>query len=220
MPHCVIPTILFNRGMEWKVSTEPVAYEHAVAFMEDRVAAIRGGAAAECIWALQHPPLYTAGTSAKASGLVNARFPVFETGRGGEYTYHGPGQLVMYVMLDLTKRQATPDLRAYVHGLEEWIIQSLAAVGVTGERREGRIGIWVATGNTEKKIAAIGVRVRRGVTYHGLSVNVNPDLTHFSGIIPCGISEYGVTSLQDLGVDIIPEAFATVMKACVHHVAA
>lgn len=181
--------------------------------MEDRVLAIREERSDECVWLLEHPPLYTAGTSASAVDLINPQFPVYETGRGGQYTYHGPGQMVAYVMLDLTKRQAAPDIKAYVHSLEEWIIQSLKEVGIEGERREGRVGIWVKTSNTEKKIAAIGVRIRRGVTYHGLSINIDPDLTHFDGIVPCGISEYGVTSLKDMGVNIALEEFRKVFQA-------
>lgn len=187
--------------MEWKVSTSPEPYPETVAAMEDRVAAIHAGTAPDCVWLLEHPPLYTAGTSAKASDLLNPRFPVFETGRGGQYTYHGPGQRVAYVMLDLKQRQAVPDLKKYIHDLEDWIIRALARFGVTGERRAGRVGIWVAHRGGEAKIAAIGVRVRHWVTYHGIAINVAPDLSHFSGIVPCGISDHSVTSLRDLGVD-------------------
>ncbi len=188
--------------MEWITSPKPVAYETAVAEMEKRVAEIRAGTASEAVWLLEHPSLYTAGTSAKEADLLSAPFPVFQTGRGGQYTYHGPGQRIAYVMLDLQKRAEgkQADIRKYVFDLEEWIIRTLADLGVTGERRENRIGIWVADGNTEKKIAALGVRVRSGVTYHGISINVDPDLSHYSGIIPCGISEHGVTSLRDLGI--------------------
>ena len=168
--------------------------------MENRVQAIHGGTATECIWLLEHPPLYTAGTSADASELVAPdRFPVFQTGRGGRHTYHGPGQRVAYAMLDLKRRGA--DVRAYVHKLEEWTIRTLAAFDVVGERREGRIGIWVIMPDgSEKKIAAIGVRIRRWVSFHGLAINVNPNLEHYSGIVPCGISDFGVTSLHHLGV--------------------
>ena len=166
------------------------------------MAAIRGQGASELVWLLEHPPLYTAGTSANAADLVAPdRFAVYKTGRGGKYTYHGPGQRVGYVMLDLKQRR--PDLRCFVHQLEEWIIRTLAAFDVTGERRKGRVGIWIDHGRgREEKIAAIGVRVRRWVTFHGIALNVNPDLSHYTGIIPCGIAEYGVTSLHALGVDV------------------
>lgn len=185
--------------MEILTTTIPVDYDHAVATMEGRVAAIRAGTADEMVWLLEHPPLYTAGTSAQDSDLLDARFPVYRTGRGGQYTYHGPGQRVGYVMLDLKQRQQVPDIKDYVWRLEEWIIRSLAAFGVTGERREGRVGIWVARGNgREDKVAAIGVRVRHWVTYHGVAINVDPDLSHFGGIVPCGISGHGVTSLRAL----------------------
>ena len=184
--------------IEWMKSDQPVAYPEALETMERRVAAIRDGSAPEAVWLLEHPPLYTAGTSARAQDLLSPRFPVFETGRGGQYTYHGPGQRVAYVMLDLKSRQEAPDIKCYVWQLEEWIIRTLAEFGVTGERVEGRVGIWV--GN--KKIAAIGVRVRHWVTYHGISINVNPDVSHFNGIVPCGISDAGVTSFQDLGKPI------------------
>jgi lipoyl(octanoyl) transferase len=186
-------------NLEWKSSTAPVAYLESLGFMETRVDAIAHGQADECIWLLEHPPLYTGGTSAKPSDLLNPRFPVFETGRGGEYTYHGPGQRVGYVMLNLKSRQSEPDLKKYVWQLGEWIIRTLDKLGVKGERREGRIGIWVAHDNTESKIAAIGVRVRHWITFHGISINVDPDLSHYAGIVPCGIGDYGVTSLSALG---------------------
>ncbi len=187
-------------AVEWRVSDALVDYETAHAFMERRVAEIRAGHAAEMVWLLEHPPLYTAGTSAEASDLLDGeRFPVFETGRGGQYTYHGPGQRVAYVMLDL-KRHGS-DVRAYVHDLEELMIRTLQAFGITGERREGRVGIWVERGTgKEDKIGAIGVRVRKWVSFHGLALNVAPDLSHFGGIVPCGVSEHGVTSLKALGV--------------------
>ncbi len=188
--------------MEFKISAQPVDYPAAVSFMEQRVAAIHAGQAQDLVWLVEHPPLYTAGTSAKASDLLDNKFPVFETGRGGEHTYHGPGQRVAYVMLDLKKCQQVPDIKKYVCQLEEWIIRSLAHFGVIGERREGRVGIWVQTAGTEKKIAAVGVRIRHWVTYHGISINVNPDLSHFDGIVPCGIRGFGVTSLKDLGKDV------------------
>ncbi len=187
---------------QWRIDKGPVPYPEAVAAMEERVAAIRAGTAPELVWLLEHPPLYTAGTSAKPSDLLDAhRFPVFRTGRGGQYTYHGPGQRVAYVMLDLSARDS--DVRRFVHDLEEWLIRALASLGVRGERREGRVGIWVVRGpGREDKIAAIGVRVRRWVTFHGVAVNLDPELEHFSGIVPCGIAGggYGVTSLHDLGV--------------------
>ena len=191
-------------SLEWRISDDLVPYDQALVFMEERVAAIRAGTAPECVWLLEHPPLYTAGTSAKPEDLLWAdRFPVYHTGRGGQFTYHGPGQRVAYVMLDLKKRGS--DIRAYVHDLEEWLIRTLARFTVKGERRDGRVGIWVDRGpgpglaRREDKVAAIGVRVRQWVTFHGVALNVDPDLGHFQGIVPCGISEYGVTSLWDLG---------------------
>jgi lipoyl(octanoyl) transferase len=199
--------------VEWRKEPGLVPYEDAVAAMEARVAAIRAGAAAEQVCLIEHPPLYTAGTSARAADLLEARFPVYQTGRGGQYTYHGPGQRVAYVMLDLKRRYAgTPDVRHYVWSLEEWLIRTLAALGVRGERREGRVGIWVATPSGEAKIAALGVRVRNGVSYHGVALNVNPDLSHFQGIVPCGIREFGVTSLAALGVPAMQETVDRVMK--------
>lgn len=185
--------------MEWKISKEPVPYESALTEMQARVQAIHEGGAEDQVWLLEHLPLYTAGTSAKAEDLLDPRFPVYEAGRGGEYTYHGPGQRIGYVMMDLKKRQSAPDIKRYVWQLEEWIITALRAFDVKGERREGRVGIWVDTPQGEKKIAALGVRVRHWITFHGISINVNPDLSHFTGIVPCGISEYGVTSLKELG---------------------
>ena len=184
--------------MEIKISAKPVAYEDAVRAMEERVAGIRAGTEDEMIWLLEHPPLYTAGTSAKTGDLLDTRFPVYQAGRGGQYTYHGPGQRVGYMMLNLKKRQQQPDIKQYVWQLEEWIIRSLLHFGVTGERREGRVGIWVDEGMRESKVAAIGVRVRHWVTYHGISINVDPDLSHYAGIVPCGIKEHGVTSLAQL----------------------
>ena len=200
-------------GPEWRVSGGLTGYREAVAFMEARAAAIREGTEGELVWLVEHPPLYTAGTSARDTDLLTPeRFPVHKTGRGGEYTYHGPGQRVAYAMVDLKARAeargAGPDLRAYVRGLEEWIIRALARFNVQGERRDGRIGIWVARTpdgtplETEKKIAAIGVRVRKWVAFHGIALNVEPELEHFSGIVPCGIRDYGVTSLVDLGLPV------------------
>ena len=190
--------------VEWLISDAPVPYPEAVAAMEARVADIAEGRASEQVWLLEHPPLYTSGTSGKTADLLDPRFPVFDSGRGGQLTYHGPGQRVAYVMLDLKRRR--PDVRAYVAGLEQWIIRTLAAFNVRGARREDRVGVWVARpdkGNGfEDKIAAIGVRVRRWVSFHGISINVDPDLTHFSAIVPCGVTDprYGVTSLADLGL--------------------
>ncbi len=188
--------------IDWLIEDTPVAYPDATTFMEQRVAEIRAGTASETVWLLEHPPLYTAGTSAQEADLIEPeRFPVYQTGRGGQYTYHGPGQRVGYVMLDLKKRNG--DLRRYVQDLEEWIIQALASFNVKGERREGRVGIWVDRGHgREDKIAAIGVRVRQWVTFHGISINLDPDLSHFEGIVPCGIAEHGVTSLADLGLPV------------------
>jgi lipoyl(octanoyl) transferase len=184
--------------IEWRTSDAPVPYEEALAFMNDRAAAIREGAARECIWLLEHPPLFTAGTSADPAELSNPRgFPVFEAGRGGRYTYHGPGQRVVYVLLDLEKRGK--DIRCFVHSLEGWMIDALADLGVAAHRAEDRIGIWVGDGADEAKIGALGVRVKRWVTLHGFALNVAPDLTHFGGIVPCGIADFGVTSLAELG---------------------
>ncbi len=192
--------------VEWRIEPGLTPYPAAVAAMEARVAAIRAGEAPELVWLVEHPPLYTAGTSAAEADLLQPdRFPVYRSGRGGEFTYHGPGQRVAYVMLDLKRRG--PDVRRFVQDLEEWIIRALASFAVAGERREGRVGIWVerkdpVLGAREDKIAAIGVRVRRWVTYHGIAINVEPELEHFSGIVPCGISEHGVTSLVDLGLPV------------------
>ncbi|MBI4031815.1 MAG: lipoyl(octanoyl) transferase LipB [Proteobacteria bacterium] len=200
--------------MEIKKATEPVAYEDALRFMEERVAGIHAGAEDEMIWLLEHPPLYTAGTSAKAGDLLDTRFPVYQTGRGGQYTYHGPGQRVSYVMVNLRKYQQHPDIKQYIWNLEEWIIRALAHFYVKGERRDGRVGIWVADGMAESKIAAIGVRVRRWVTYHGISINVDPDLSHYAGIVPCGIREHGVTSLARLlGCPVAMEEIDDALKA-------
>src|SRR5712671_184443 len=201
-------------AVEWQVSHAPVPYLEAVAAMEVRVAAIAAGEAPELVWLLEHPPLYTSGTSGKADDLLDARFPLFVTGRGGQLTYHGPGQRVAYVMLDLKRRR--PDVRAYVASLEEWIIRTLSAFNVRGERREDRVGVWVARPDrplladgspAEDKIAAIGIRLRRWVSFHGIAINVEPELGHFSGIIPCGVADvrHGVTSLVDLGLPVTME---------------
>lgn len=213
-----------NEGsIEWKVGDGLVPYEDAYAFMEQRAAAIHAGTERECVWLLEHPPLFTAGTSADPSELTNPlRFPVYDAGRGGRYTYHGPGQRVGYLMLDLDKRGR--DVRRLVHCLEGWIIDTLAELGVEAHRSEGRIGIWVGEGAAEAKIAALGIRVKRWVTLHGFSINVAPDLTHFGGIVPCGISDFGVTSLAALGKempmtrvdDALKRNFARFLKGLSH----
>ncbi len=190
----------------WAVSHRPVDYPTALAAMEARATEIAEGRAGELVWLVEHPPLYTAGVSAKPADLLDpARLPVFETGRGGQFTYHGPGQRVAYVMLDLAKRQR--DVRAYVAALEAWLIDALARMGVRGEVRQGRIGIWVERQQPgapprEDKIAAVGVKIRKWVSFHGIALNVEPDLSHFAGIVPCGITDYGVTSLADLGLPV------------------
>ena len=206
--------------IRWELAPGLVGYPEALGRMEAEVAAIAAGSAPELVWLLEHPPLYTAGTSANPRDLVSPdRFPVFDAGRGGQYTYHGPGQRVAYVMLDL--RQRGSDVRAFVAALEDWIIGTLAAFGVTGERREDRVGVWVARPGREDKIAALGIRVRHGVSFHGISINVAPNLSHFAGIVPCGISEHGVTSLRDLGIAatmadvdrVLRERFAAVFQS-------
>lgn len=207
--------------VEWRVSEGLTDYETAIAFMEARVAAIRDDHAPECVWLVEHPPLYTAGTSAREADLLEPdRFPVHQTGRGGEYTYHGPGQRVAYVMLDLKRRRE--DVRAFVAALEAWIIRALDRVNVHGERREGRVGVWVPRPEktplpggqpAEDKIAAIGIRLRRWVSFHGIAINVEPDLSHFSGIVPCGVSGYGVTSLIDLGLPLTMADFDLELRA-------
>ena len=191
-----------HHALEWRVSDTLIEYPTALKEMEKRVQAIREGEAGELVWLLEHPPLYTAGTSANVSDLVDPdRFPVYDAGRGGQYTYHGPGQRVVYFMLDLKKRGK--DVRKFIFGLEKVMIDSLAKLGVIAERREGRVGVWVSRdGGKEDKIGAIGVRIRQWVTFHGIAINIMPDLSHFDGIIPCGISEHGVTSLHDLGLPV------------------
>ncbi len=206
--------------MEWKTTDGPIDYDEATAFMEARVAAIAAGEADECIWLLEHPPLYTAGTSAKREDLTDPdRFPVYESKRGGQYTYHGPGQRVVYVMLDVGKRGR--DVRRFVQQLEAWVIAALAEFNVTGEIREGRVGVWVqrqdkppsiAGQTAEDKIAAIGIRLRKWVSFHGISINVEPDLSHFGGIVPCGIQEHGVTSLVDLGLPVTMDDVDVALK--------
>lgn len=201
----------------WAVSGAPVDYPAAVAAMEARAAAIAAGEAGELVWLLEHPPLYTAGVSAKRDDLLDpSRFPVFESGRGGQFTYHGPGQRVAYVMLDLTRRQR--DVRAFVAALEAWVIGALGRFNVTGEIREGRVGVWVERRQPgaparEDKIAAIGVKLRRWVSFHGISLNVEPDLSHFGGIVPCGVVEHGVTSLVDLGLPVTMDEADAALRA-------
>lgn len=213
----MIPPIATRLGAaspDWAISDGLVPYPDALQAMQERVAAIRAGTAPELVWLLEHPPTYTAGTSARPEDLKEARFPTYEAGRGGQWTYHGPGQVTGYVMLDLAQRGR--DVRAYVHNLEEWLIRTLDRFNIRGERREGRVGIWVAdrASGREDKIAAIGVRVTRWVTWHGVALNVEPDLTHFGGIVPCGISQHGVTSLHALGVPAtMAEAQAAMMGA-------
>ena len=198
--------------IEWKISSEPVAYPEALSFMEQRAAAIRDESERECVWLLEHPPLFTAGTSADPAELFNPLgMPVFQAGRGGRYTYHGPGQRVGYLMLDLEKRGK--DIRRFVHSLEGWMIDALAELGVAAHRAPGRIGIWVGEGSAEAKIGALGVRVKRWVTLHGFSLNVAPDLSHFSGIVPCGIAEFGVTSLAALGKQISTERVDAALRS-------
>jgi lipoyl(octanoyl) transferase len=204
--------------VDWRSDSENVQYLDAVDRMESRVAAIHGGYVKDLVWFLEHPPLYTAGTSAKAEDLLNPRFSVYDSGRGGQYTYHGPGQLIAYAMLKLSNYQEKPDIRDYVHRLEEWIIRSIARFGVLGERRDGRVGIWVDLSlygqpGLEAKIAALGVRVRHGIAYHGISINRDPDLSHFNGIVPCGISDAGVTSLAALGQHVSRDDLETALKS-------
>ncbi len=203
-----------GRAVQWRIFEAPLDYEQALAMMDERVAAIAAGAADEAVWLLEHPPLYTAGTSARPEDLLDPRFPVFAAGRGGQYTYHGPGQRVAYVMLDLTRRGR--DIRCLVQGLEQWVIDTLAAHNIRGERRDGRVGVWVPRPEkgpgSEDKIAAIGVRVRKWITFHGISLNIAPDLSHYDGIVPCGISDQGVTSFEDLGALISMEEVDSVLR--------
>ena len=198
--------------VEWRAESDQIAYRDALAAMDKRNRAIGEGEASELVWLLEHPPVYTAGTSAEGAELLDPRFEVVEAGRGGRYTYHGPGQRIGYVLLDLKERGR--DVRCFVHSLEGWVIATLADIGVESWRADGRIGIWTRDiDGREAKIGAIGVRVRRWVTMHGFSVNLAPDLTHFTGIVPCGIDEFGVTSLQRLGIELAPEAFDAALHA-------
>ncbi len=202
----------------WKISDAPVDYPDALRFMEQRVEEIHAGSKPQLVWLLEHPPLYTAGTSARQEDLLAPnRFPVYPTGRGGQFTYHGPGQRVGYVMLDLRRR--SNDVRRFVRDLEEWLIRSLAHFNLRGERREGRVGIWIARpGGREDKVAALGIRVRKGISFHGVSLNVDPELDHFSGIVPCGISAFGVTSLAQLGLTATLSDVDIAMKAAFEEV--
>jgi lipoyl(octanoyl) transferase len=200
-----------TKDIEWRVSDAPIPYEEALLFMEERARAIRSGSQKECVWLLEHPPLFTAGTSADPAELFNPQdFPVYEAGRGGRYTYHGPGQRVGYLMLDLERRGK--DIRRFVHSLEGWMIEALGELGVEAHRASGRIGIWVGEGPKEAKIGALGVRVKRWVTLHGSAINVAPDLSHFSGIVPCGIADFGVTSLAEQGKQISLERVDSALK--------
>lgn len=214
-----------GRPVEWRIEPGLVAYPDALAVMDARAEAIRAGSAPEMVWLVEHPPLYTAGTSAQPQDLVQPdRFPVFSAGRGGEYTYHGPGQRVAYVMLDLKRRRE--DVRLFVASLEEWIIRTLARFNVKGERREDRVGVWVVQPDrppvlgrpAEDKIAAIGIRLRKWVSFHGIAINVEPDLAHYGGIVPCGIAEHGVTSLVDLGLPVTMADLDVALKAAFEEV--
>ena len=216
-PNCHLRTWMDEiDGIEWQVSGGLTPYPEALAWMEARAAAVREGSANECVWLLEHPPLFTAGTSADPTELFNpSGFPVYDAGRGGRYTYHGPGQRVGYLILDLEKRGK--DVRRFVHSLEGWIIAALGDLGVEARREPGRIGIWVGQGAQEAKIAALGIRIRRWVTLHGFSINVGPDLSHFLGIVPCGISEFGVTSLSKIGKEMPMERVDAALKGTFHH---
>ncbi|MGV3575121.1 MAG: lipoyl(octanoyl) transferase LipB [Devosia sp.] len=204
-----------GRAVDWVQFEGLMDYERTLAAMENRAALVAAGEAPEAVWLLEHPPLYTGGTSAQPDDLINARFPVYAAGRGGQYTYHGPGQRVAYVMLDLTQRGR--DIRCLVKGLEQWVIDTLEAHNITGERRDGRVGVWVQRPDKglgrEDKIAAIGVRVRKWVTFHGISLNVDPDLRHYDGIVPCGITDQGVTSFEDLGQLVSMAEVDSVMRS-------
>jgi lipoyl(octanoyl) transferase len=200
--------------MQWRTSKNLVDYNEALSQMEARVVEIIQEKSEELVWLLEHPSLYTAGTSATEKDLLSNALPVFYTGRGGKFTYHGPGQRVVYIMLNLKKRavNSAPDVRQYVYNLEQVIIETLLELNISSRREAGRIGIWVGEGEVQKKIAAIGVRIRKWVTYHGLAININPDLNHYQSIVPCGISEYGVTSLEEIGVNCNLEMFDSIFK--------
>lgn len=196
--------------IEWRVSTAQVPYAESLAAMEARAAAVAAGDAPELVWLLEHPPVYTGGTSADAAELLDPRFPVVQTGRGGRYTYHGPGQRVGYLVLDLNRRGR--DVRCFVHALEQWLIAALGDFGIAARAESGRVGIWTGQGAAEAKIGAIGVRVKRWVTLHGFAVNLDPDLSHFSGIVPCGLADYPVTSAAALGIPVVAEAFDSALR--------
>ena len=200
-----------SNDLEWKISEGLTPYLPAITEMEQRVEDIIAGRASELVWLVEHPPLYTAGTSAKEADLLSSDFPLYNTGRGGQITYHGPNQRVVYVMLDLKKRDAM-DIRAFVQNLENWLIATLAEFGIEGFTREGRVGVWVDDKGAEKKIAAIGIRVRKWVTFHGVALNVNPDLSHYAGIVPCGIHGFGVTSMHEVGVQATMSEVDKVLK--------
>ena len=200
-----------SNDLEWKISEGLTPYLPAIAEMEAQVEDIIAGKASELVWLVEHPPLYTAGTSAKSGDLLSSNFPLYNTGRGGQITYHGPNQRVVYVMLDL-KRRGAMDIRAFVQNLENWLIATLAEFGVHGFTREGRVGVWVDDKGAEKKIAAIGIRVRKWVTFHGVALNVNPDLSHYAGIVPCGIRGFGVTSLHQMGITATMSEVDKVLK--------
>jgi lipoyl(octanoyl) transferase len=216
-PPPFLPRAADHPPVEWRIAQRPVPYPEAIRFMEDRVAAIAAGAARECIWLVEHPPLYTAGTSAQEGDLLASRFPVFTTGRGGQFTYHGPGQRIAYVMLDLKARKS--DVRAFVEALEAWIVGTLWHFHIRGFTDPARVGVWVGRPDKgegcEDKIAAIGIRLRKWVSFHGISLNVEPDLGHFDGIVPCGIRDrrYGVTSLVDLGLPVTMAEADMALKA-------
>jgi lipoyl(octanoyl) transferase len=204
-----------NMKVEYNTDNSPVEYLDAINFMEQRIADIHNHKASEMLWFLEHPPIYTAGTNSNPSELLNLNdIPTYQTGRGGKHTYHGPGQRIIYLMLDLRAREQ--DLRKYVANVEDWVIASLKELGLTSMRKEGRIGIWTESPLGEAKIAAIGIRVRKWITYHGVSINVNPDLEHYKGIIPCGIKEFGVTSLKQLGYDISYRELDDILKSKFH----
>jgi lipoyl(octanoyl) transferase len=199
--------------MQWKVSNELVDYQQAVSSMEQLVGEIIAHTADELVWLLEHPPIYTKGTGASDGDLLDSEsFPIYTTGRGGKYTYHGPGQRVCYLMLDLKSRYNQPDIKQYVYNLEQLIIESLKEFDIDSNRAAGRVGIWVGHGNQQKKIAAIGVRIKKWVTYHGIAININPDLSHFNAIIPCGIKEFGVTSIEEMGINCSMKEFDAVLR--------
>ncbi len=197
--------------IEWRVSVGQVSYEDSLAAMEERAAAVAAGEARELVWLLEHPPVYTGGTSADAAELIDPRFPVVQTGRGGRYTYHGPGQRVGYLVLDLNRRGR--DVRCFIHELEKWLIAALGDFGIDARAESGRVGIWTGRGAEEAKIGAIGVRVKRWVTLHGFAINLDPDLSHFGGIVPCGLADYPVTSAAALGIPIVPRAFDSALES-------